>query len=146
MNTTDISTVWGVTRGDWAVSGPQLKAGDDIKTAVLISLFSDRQAGPDDVPPDGTGDPRGWWADGDVLIGSRLWMLERAKHTTDTLATARSYITEALQWLIDDGVVVAFDIAVEWTKASTLGAQITAHKPDGTTQAMQFAWAWNGVT
>ena len=120
----DITTVWQVTRscGDWVVSGPDLLGGDDLSTAILISAFTDRTALPDDVIPDGSNDPRGWW--GDVAqaypIGSRLWLL-------------------------DDGVVARFDIQVEWTRRSMLGAQIIARRNDGTTQATAFAWAWNGI-
>src|SRR5260370_260114 len=105
----DTTIIWNpaLGYGDWDMDGAQLVAGDDLLTAVYISLFTDRVASPDDVIPDGTQDPRGWWGDAgqDVLIGSRLWLLNRAKQTTETLNLAKDYITEALKWLIDDGVV-----------------------------------------
>lgn len=144
----DIRTVWAASngRGDWSLSGAQLQSGSDLQTSVLISLFTDRIANTDDVIMDGSSDPRGWWADdAQYPVGSRLWLLERAKQESSTLIRARDYITEALQWLIDDGVVVAFDIYVEWTRASVMGMQVVAHKQDGTTQAMNFAWAWKGT-
>ncbi|WP_235210433.1 phage GP46 family protein [Caballeronia sordidicola] len=34
---------------------------------MLNSLFTDRQARADDVIPDGSDDPRGWWRDTDPL-------------------------------------------------------------------------------
>ena len=145
----DITTVWDVNdgRGDWKLNGAQLASGNDLATAVLISVFTDRQCLDDDTIPDNTGDARGWWGDLEqtVPIGSRLWLLERAKETTETLQRASDYIKEALQWMIDDGVVAKFDVLTEWTRPGMLGAQITAHKQDGTTVAMQFDWAWKGL-
>lgn len=139
----DISTVWVGTHGDWQQLGSQLAAGSDLVTAVIISLFTDRAAEPDDVVPDGSGDPRGWWADGDVKIGSRLWLLERAKKTQDTLARAQNYCQEALQWLIDDGVASAIDVYVEWQASNRLAIQVTVIQDDGSHRVLQFAWAWS---
>jgi phage gp46-like protein len=142
----DISTVWNGTQGDWQLSGKSLASGRDLITAITISLFTDRQAEPDDAVTDGTDDLRGWWGDsGADRIGSRLWLLERSKRTQATLQLAQTYIAEALQWLIDDGVVAGFEIRVEWDKANQLSAQVVALRIDGTTQAMNFAWAWNGI-
>jgi len=142
----DIATTWvaDLSRGDWSLVGPALTSGNDLATAVVLSLFSDRQANPDDIVPDGTGDRRGWWGDmgNDKPIGSRLWLLARAKQTTETLQRAQDYITEALQWLIDDGVVAKFDIGVEWTRAGMLGAQVVAYRSDGGSAAMNFSWVW----
>lgn len=129
------------------MSGPLLQTGSDLQTAVLISLFTDRMAAPDDVIPDGSNDPRGWWGDSGntVQIGSRLWLLQRAKQTQETLQRANDYIVESLQWLIDDGVVAKFDVLVEWTQTSELGAQVVAYKQDGSTVASAYTWAWKGI-
>ena len=139
----DISTIWSATRGDWKLSGVQLASGNDLLTAMTISLFTDRVAADDDVIPDGSGDPRGWWADDPgAPIGSRLWLIARSKRTQGTLALAQGYIQEALQWMIDDGVVAKFDILVEWLPGSQLSAQIVAKKADGNVVASNFQWAW----
>lgn len=142
----DISTVWVAgTHGDWAQAGPGLLSGNDLQSAILISLFTDRIAGPDDAVPDGSGDPRGWCLDDAKPIGSRLWLLQRSKQTRETANRARDYIVEALQWLIDDGVVAKFDITVQWVAASTLGAQVVAYNSAGARTPLQYKWAWNGV-
>jgi phage gp46-like protein len=145
----DISTVWSrdFARGDWAAGGADLQAGNDLETAILISIFTDRETAPDDVISDGTTDPRGWIGDAgeDYKIGSRLWLLTRAKQTTETLQRASDYIAEALQWLIDDGVVARFDITVEWTRPSMLGALVVAYKGDGTETSMNFSWVWKAI-
>lgn len=146
---TDTTTTWNrdLSRGDWALSGVDLKTGSDLESAILISLFTDREANPDDDIPDGSGDPRGWVGDQDQphKIGSRLWLLARAKQTTETLQRASDYIGEALQWLIDDGVVARFDITVEWTRPSMLGAQVIAYQPDGSATALNFSWVWEAI-
>lgn len=146
----DITTVWNVSRsrGEWVLDGAALRTGSDLATAILISVFTDRVANPDDEIPDGSGDPRGWWGDeGETVpIGSRLWLLERAKQNDDTLQRAHDYLTECLQWLIDDGVVAKLDILVEWTRKSFLGAQLVAYRQDGSTEAFAFSWVWNGIS
>lgn len=142
----DILTTWDVAnlRGDWVLSGADLQADSGLQTAMLISVFTDRRAANDDVIPDGTGDPRGWWGDDDTRpIGSRLWLLSRAKQTGETLMRAKDYLTEALQWLIDDGAVAKFDIVVAWVSPSLLGAQVTAYRQDGTNVAANFNYSWN---
>src|SRR5689334_19701705 len=145
----DIATSWSVPfgRGDWSLSGGQLAGGQDLTTAILISLFTDRMANPDDAILDGSGDPRGWWGDlgESVAIGSRLWLLERAKQIQETLNRAVDYAREALQWLIDDGVVAKFDIAAEWTRPGMLGMQVVARRRDGSTIAMKFPSVWQGL-
>lgn len=142
----DIKTVWNTSNGDWLLAGVTLASGDDLQSAVLISLFTDRVALIDDVPPDGSGDPRGWWADDAVTpVGSRLWLLWRAKRTQQTLQAAQDYAIEALQWLVDDGVAAGFDVFVEWESPSTLAMQVTVIKNDGETVAINFPTAWAGV-
>ncbi len=143
----DIATVWAgplQASGDWQIAGPDLLSGNDLQTAVLISLFSDRTAQPSDTIPDGTTDPRGWWGDNfQYPVGSRLWLLGRSKQTRETLQAAQLYISEALQWLIDDGVAAAVDVGCEWTEPGLLGARIVVLRTDGTTQVMNFGWVWN---
>lgn len=141
----DIALTWddAHNRADWSMAGAELTTGGDLPTAILISVFTDRMAQPDDVIPDGTGDPRGWWADADIPIGSRMWLLRRAKQIPDTLQRAYDYLAEALQWMVDDGVVGGFDIAVEWVRAGVLGAQIVAYSPAGTLlHTGRYSWAW----
>ncbi|HEV2364034.1 MAG TPA: phage GP46 family protein [Caulobacteraceae bacterium] len=145
----DIATLWSTpnSTGDWAMDGASLEADGDLVTAVLISLFTDRQAAPDDVIPDGTADPRGWWGDlgATVPIGSRLWLLDREKQTTAVLDRAHDYIVEALQWLIDDGAAAQIDVTTEWTRPGMLGAEVVISKANGATVALAFDWAWQGL-
>lgn len=106
---------------DLALSGYDLTTEDGLRTAVIISLFTDRRAEADDEIPDGSDDRRGWWAGS---LGSRLWLLARAKEMPDTLARARAYAIEALQWLIDDDVATAVDVTAEWARRGVLGLRV----------------------
>ncbi len=44
--TTDIKTIWEPDKllGDWQTGGAGLLDGNDLETAILISLFTDRLA------------------------------------------------------------------------------------------------------
>lgn len=116
--------------------GPDLATDNTLRTAVLVSLFSDRRAQTDDALPDDTDNRRGWWADafGDIagdLTGSRCWLLSRAKQTKETLLNAREYAMEALQWLLDDGIAQALNVSTEWVGAGILGLNISVTLPNG---------------
>lgn len=135
----DIATTWDGVRGDYVLDGADLRSGDDLATAVFISVFTDATALEDDAIPDGTTNPRGWWAG---PIGSRLWLLQRAKRTQETLARAHDYVTESLQWLIADGVCSKIDVACEWVDPSELLILVTLYRFDGTVRDLRFEWAW----
>jgi phage gp46-like protein len=143
----DTSTAWVPTLnyGDWKLSGAALQTGNELVTAVLISLFTDRLANDDDVIPDGSNDPRGWVGDlgATVPIGSRLWLLSRAKLVPAVAAQAKSLAAQALQWMVDDSVVARFDINTEIVQPNRLNMQVVAYKQDGTRVAMDFTHAWD---
>jgi phage gp46-like protein len=142
----DITTTWIVQSGtgDWSISGGALTSGDDLETAVLISLFTDRVAESTDIPPDGGDDRRGWWGDEDedVPIGSRLWLLDRSRLTPAVANTARIYIEEALKWLVDDEVATSVKALTAISGASQLNSIVTITRSDGTVVPLKFNWAW----
>ncbi|MBI6944196.1 phage GP46 family protein [Pseudomonas putida] len=144
---TDIATVWIAAdgQGDWAISMGALASGSDLASAVLISLFTDRQATADDDLPDTTGDRRGWWADVGqaVAIGSRLWLLNREKLTDDVAKKAVIYAKEALAWMIDDGIATAIDVAPT-VERNRLDLVVTITRAGGA-ESFRYAWAWSQV-
>ena len=135
-------------QGDWArdASG-QLAEGDDLQTAVWMSLFTDRRAAPDDVLTDGTDDRRGWWADAycEKSLGSRLWLLDRAKHLPETLRLAETYAREALAWLVEDEVAARVDVTAEWGGPNLLVLLPVIIHRDGRRADLRFDWAWQGT-
>jgi phage gp46-like protein len=146
----DITTNWNATaiRGDWSIAEGDLVSGNDLQTAVIISLFTDRVANPGDVIPDGSNDPRGWWGDVQIdgslsPIGSRIWLLSREKQTQDTLNRAVTYAKEALAWMLTDGVAADIDVIGNWNAPGFLALKVTIYKQDGTFIALNFNWAWS---
>lgn len=144
----DIATIWvpSLSRADWIADALAPATAADLATSVLISLFTDRLANADDVIPDGTTNRRGWWGDDpDHLSGSRLWLLDRAKRTNATVGLVQTYIAEALQWLLDDGVASAVNIQAAWAGLSTMTAAITISRAGQPPVTLNYAWAWQGV-
>jgi phage gp46-like protein len=136
--------------GDWVLATGDLQTGQDLETACLVSLFTDKLATPDFVPTDGTTDRRGWWADpyNDQPLGSNLWQLERAKKTRDTLGLARTFAQDALQWLVADGVAASVAVDTRWigpVGTTMLGIAIAITKPDGTVSRFVYGWAWDNL-
>lgn len=150
----DIKIIWNQDffEGDISYSNGDLIREDGLETAVLMSLFTDRRASIEDFLPDPSNlDLHGWWGDqitdspGDE-IGSKLWLLSRSKTDQETLIRAESYITEALEWLIEDEVAVSTDVEVfrieRPDKSATLGSLIKILQSDGTTVALTFSDLW----
>ncbi len=123
----DLALIWDAKAGsaDLSVEAGVLATDAGLRTAVVVSLFTDRLARADDVLPVEDGDRRGWWGDveprvaGD-RIGSRLWLLAREKATPQALNRAREYAAEALNWLIADGVARTVEVEAE-AQGSVLG-------------------------
>lgn len=132
---------------DLAIVDNDLAPDEGLRTACLISLFADRRAEDDDQLPVEDGDRRGWWGDqfaeqeGD-RIGSRLWLLERAKRTEDLVPSAEEYAREALAWLVEDRVASRVDVAAE-LEPRGLAIDVTIRKPDGDEANFRFSHVWD---
>ena len=149
MTATDIAILWDAERsqGDWQLTeGGDFITAQALETAVMISLFTDARAAPDDVLPQGETDRRGWWGNalGEDPIGSRLWLLRRARRRPETLNLARDYIREALAWLIEDGIARKVEVTTSWISPTRMGATITIHQPHRSA-ALRAEWAWQGM-
>lgn len=141
---------------DVAVAGADLLGDAGLETAVLLSVFTDRRADVTDVLPLGETDRRGWWADReDRKLGSRLWLLDREKRTPATIARAQDYVSEALAWLVSDGVAKSVDVTVEsLTPADPLWSSVgpgiairaaIARPDDNATAVFRFGRAWKAL-
>jgi phage gp46-like protein len=117
-------------RCDLRWGGRDLVLDTSPATPGLISLLCDRRARPDDplplpsaplLEPDRLAPRRGWC--GDALdragqrIGSRLWLLARAKETEATRRRAEAYAREALAWAVPQGLAVT----AAWVRRGVLG-------------------------
>lgn len=124
-----------------------LNADEPLVRAVVISLFTWRRANPDDDLP---GDLRqGWWGDSFPVvpndkIGSRLWLLSRAKLLPSTVVRAREYAEEALAWLVTDGVAARVVVEAERHGIGTLALACRIYKSDGTPPLdVRFTDVWS---
>lgn len=145
---TDLALRWSQEAfgADLAIVNADLATDDGLRTAFIISLFSDAPARADDALPDGGSDRRGWWGDGfpfkdGDVIGSRLWLLSREKQVPDVLVRARDYTREALAWAIEDGICAAIDVTVERFGESGFAIGVIAHRPRGQ-DAARFDFVW----
>jgi phage gp46-like protein len=130
--------------GDFAMLGSGLELGNELQSAVLISLFTDRVADSDDVlPPGQATDPRGWWADtyeGDQ-IGSKMWQVFWRQTTQDTLNWVTDTANKALQWMIDDGVAAAVTVTPQFLGKGRIGMTVVITEPNGKRSPFTCAWA-----
>ncbi|MBX8547067.1 phage GP46 family protein [Pseudomonas cichorii] len=116
--------------------------------SVIISLFTWRRAGPDDLTDD---DERyGWWGDTypavtDDRIGSRLWLLRRVKLTAQTQRDAEFYAREALLWLIEDGHVQDIEILTERVQNNRLNLGVVLVVSNGQTVRFNPSEQWQVI-
>ncbi|MFT8354119.1 MAG: phage GP46 family protein [Gluconobacter japonicus] len=164
----DIAIIWNAleARGDWAIVSEDLALDNPLRSAVMVSLFTDRVAPeqpsasdqavgitpPGNAANSGLRDRRGWWGDAfaDLSIGSRLWQLRRAIKVGEkaVLLELEQIIREALDWLIDDGVVSKIDVATAWSMVSANTAEFSVSLWEPTAaqpQTFLFSWAWEGL-
>ena len=121
---------------DFQPSESGILTGNDIYTATIISIFTDKRANNIEDLPQGLTDKRGWWG-GD--IGSHLWLLSREKATPQTASRARTYAREALQWMLDEGLAEKVEVDGDFVSGGTLQLSISITR--GT--AEQYAYLWN---
>lgn len=153
----DIRLFWKEFGADIQSAAGDLLAEDDLTTAVILSLFCDARAREDDILPDGTQNPRGWWADTvaplpstglnqveDSLqrdkLGSRLWLLAREKQLPEVLHRAKDYAEEALRWLIVDTVARSVVVTPSIIRQGWLGLDICITLADGESKNFSFSY------
>jgi phage gp46-like protein len=128
--------------GDLEFDGEDLILDEGLISSILISLFSDRRAEPDDELPDPGGCRRGWWGDGlgRDQIGSRLWLLNRRKQTPETRQLFLEFTKEALEWLITDGVASKVEVDATWKSQGLLIVDVLIARPNGQTIRFDYVW------
>jgi len=137
--------------GDFAMAGRGLATGNELETAILISLFTDGQADPGDIVFDA--DPRGVWFDAysaledpalpviaNDRIGSKLWQVFNMPRAQSTLNWMRDEILRCLNWMKIDGVASSIEVFPRFTGSGGVGAQIIV-TANGTPTKYDYAWA-----
>jgi phage gp46-like protein len=145
---------------DWLLlSDGTLDDIDALATAVIVALGTDRLANPDDELPDpDSTDRRGWWGDyqadeiwGAWPIGSRLWLLKRAKITGSgaqigsTLVRVQHYIQEAIQPFITLRIATSMDVKVERVDTQRIDATVTLYRGPLTAVELRYQILWDSI-
>ena len=113
---------------DLVQAGATLDADGGLETLVVLSLFTDARARTAD---DARGEQAGWWADSlDTIRGSRLWFLPWVK--SNKLRAAESMATEALQWLLSDGIALSVEASAHWVTHGVMALEVFVTRRDGT--------------
>lgn len=103
-----------------------IKTADFFDTAILYSLFGERRASPDEVvEPEKR---RGWIGNEDFENGSKLWLLEQARITRETLNKAQYEAAVGLSWFVDDGLAVSIDDPVATVKDGKMQLEATIRR------------------
>lgn len=135
------SKIYDIAAGDFS-----LETDGGLETAVILSLMTWCRADAEDP----VRDPRelkGWWADTDAFsdvagdkFGSKLWICMTMPATQATLELARRYTSEALQWMLEDGI--ASEITVEMEIQTNLHGQKILAGRVGIQRPSSPATAW----
>jgi phage gp46-like protein len=134
-------------RLDLVLEGGDLALDPGLGTPVLASLFTDALALAEDDLPGGDEDRRGWWAEalltGEAaeVWGSRLWLLERAKLTTQRLGDAEVYTREGLRWLVEREIAERVDVVASRLDRTTLFLEVSIVRG----AARQRGEVWEGT-
>lgn len=134
--------------GDLLLSGRDLARDDGLESAVLVSLFCDRRASPEQIRPgEDAKDLRGWWGDFAPAVeghdtGSLLWLLRREKQVPEVLARARQYAEQALAWMVEDRVAKRITVTTEFGGPGILLIQAVIERPDGQPVTYRYDYEW----
>lgn len=137
---------------DWWIDGADLVSDEGLSSAIAISLFSDRRADPEKLPPDRGDDPRGWWGDFFApsaarplkdRIGSRFWLRAGSPATAETARKIRYDAEDALKWLVDLKIAQSVAVATRWIARDVLGLTVTVVKRGAPAFAQQFDYVWS---
>jgi phage gp46-like protein len=151
-----VSTLDSVTF-DWLSNAAgQIDETQALASAVLIALNTDALADVSDVLPDPRdSDRRGWWGDLDAAklrrgwpIGSKLWLLRRAKivgsdaSEGSTLVRVESYCRACLQPFVDARMFSQFTVVAQQETDQRITASIVIYRGPKPAIQLQYAVLW----
>jgi phage gp46-like protein len=121
---------------------------DGFDSAIIMSLFCDGRA---DVSEKSRPElRRGFWGDEtndnpNIKMGSKLWLLSQARKTESTRNRAIDYVSQCLQWLVDEGYSRKIDVFASFN-AQGLQIDIRIINAAGQTESKSFMlWQATGT-
>lgn len=128
-----------------------LELEDTLQTAIILSLFTDKRASPDDRLPLNETNRRGWvgdefmsdgFSDRPDNWGTLLWLLYIGKVTDDVPAKAVFTCKEGLAWLVRDGIADRIEVTAQWVgdRADRLAIRPQIFKPGQITPVYDVLW------
>ena len=124
-----------------------LETDESLESQVLISVFTDVEASPQEIETAGLDRQQGWWADCDALrdpgarrMGSKLWLLSREKTILATCRRAEKYVRDSLLWLIDAGIVSTVVVVATRPRPGIVALDITMTRPSKLLKAYRRLW------
>ncbi|QIG93800.1 MULTISPECIES: phage GP46 family protein [Bradyrhizobium] len=130
-----------------------------LATAVCVALGTNALAAPDDVLPDPDSNDRcGWWGDLDAEliwngwpIGSKLWLLRRAKinpasaREGSTVMMVENYIRVAMQPFVDRKVCSSFDVWVNRVDTQRIDALLRVYRGPAQPIDLRYEVLWDAM-
>jgi phage gp46-like protein len=128
-----------------------------LATAVILALGTDRLAERTDLLPDpDSADRAGWWADMDAEeiwggwpIGSRLWLLRRAKiedpgsQRGATVTRVENYIREAIQPFIDRRIASRMEVQAMRVGRERIDALLRLYRGPSLAIELRYQILWD---
>lgn len=123
-----------------------LLTDEGLETIVLVALFTDRRITAAEAEELGVTDRRGYWADAvdGEITGSRLWTLERARVTQETIRRAELYAVEALEPIVAAGLARKAEARAFKINTGAIGLEVALYRPRGELTE-QFRRVWEIV-
>ena len=129
---------------EWKTINGDLAEQNQLHSAVLIQLFTNKRI-PDDVEPvSDFNDRGGWWGDyfAPFETGSLLWTLYRSVLKDETVALAEQYAREALQELVNQGAAARVEVTSQVVEGAVI-LSATLYGQDGlVTYKQEFERFW----
>ncbi len=122
----------------------QILVEDFWDTAILYSIFGEKRADGSEMPvPERQ---RGWIGNENTGFenGSKIWLYYQARVNSTTLNGLQNEASNALQWLVDDGIAESIDAPIVTATGTSVVLDITIRRSNSSVINRSFI-LWNNT-